>query len=362
MRVLIPCDTELNNNFVLDLVNSLENNNCIVEHGTNKINEESGNWDIVNFQWPEFLFKGAIPDDDLLKNFEHKLLNIRKNSSIVSTIHNLKPHYPYKTYQKLYKLVYKYSDGFIHFGYQSIKSIHNEYFEEVKDKPHTVISHGNYESIIDKKNFSNHKNSNSTKPKVLILGTTRNLEEINIIKAAFKSIKSLGGEINYVGKIRLTSKAIAFKSWKLFIKEIYKQFIGYLRFLTIFGLNYHLRSVSNQELNFLLNKSNILFIPRVKNLNSGNIALGFTAGLTVIGPEIGNIGEILKASNNPTYSISNFRSSITKAFKNGLEIIKNGTNEKNIKVAREEWKWSKLSEEYIRFYKELISKNNNTQI
>jgi hypothetical protein len=44
-----------------------------------------------------------------------------------------------------------------------------------------------------------------------------------------------------------------------------------------------------------------VLIPRHEALNSGNVFLGFTFGKPVVGPDIGNIGEVLTLTGNPTF-------------------------------------------------------------
>ena len=63
------------------------------------------------------------------------------------------------------------------------------------------------------------------------------------------------------------------------------------------------KTIDDNELNILCSASDIMLIAKQNNLNSGNIALGFSFSNIVLGPETGNIGEILKSTNNPTYKL-----------------------------------------------------------
>ncbi len=55
----------------------------------------------------------------------------------------------------------------------------------------------------------------------------------------------------------------------------------------------------------MIRKCNSIVIPRVDSLNIGNVFLCFTFARQVIGPDIGNIGEVLKITGNPVYDPKN---------------------------------------------------------
>ena len=59
--------------------------------------------------------------------------------------------------------------------------------------------------------------------------------------------------------------------------------------------------IPDHEVDVYVKAADALFIPRYEALNSGNVFLGFTFGKPVIGPAIGNIGEVLTLTGNPTF-------------------------------------------------------------
>ena len=52
-------------------------------------------------------------------------------------------------------------------------------------------------------------------------------------------------------------------------------------------------------------KSDILLICRNKSLNSANVALGFSFGCLVVGPDEGIVGEILRKNKNIVFDTKN---------------------------------------------------------
>jgi glycosyltransferase involved in cell wall biosynthesis len=67
-------------------------------------------------------------------------------------------------------------------------------------------------------------------------------------------------------------------------------------------------SVPDDEVDAYVKAADAVFIPRYEALNSGNVFLGFTFGKAVVGPSIGNIGEILALTGNPTFDPGDGRS------------------------------------------------------
>jgi len=55
----------------------------------------------------------------------------------------------------------------------------------------------------------------------------------------------------------------------------------------------------------MIRKCNSIVITLVDILNIGNVFLCFTFARQVIGPDIGNIGEVLKITGNPVYDTKN---------------------------------------------------------
>lgn len=49
--------------------------------------------------------------------------------------------------------------------------------------------------------------------------------------------------------------------------------------------------------------ADIALLQRVKILNSGSLPLNFYFGNVVVGPDVGNVGEILKKTGNPVFNV-----------------------------------------------------------
>ncbi len=90
--------------------------------------------------------------------------------------------------------------------------------------------------------------------------------------------------------------------------------------------------------------SDILLIVRNESLNSGNISLGFSFGCYVVGPDIGNIGNILKENNNFVYNIKDIK--YNHIVSKSIENLNSNIIENNRRTAIYNWDWRKLSKEF----------------
>ena len=109
--------------------------------------------------------------------------------------------------------------------------------------------------------------------------------------------------------------------------------------------------VSQSEIKNICNSSDILLIFRSDSLNSGNIPLGFTFGCYVVGPNIGNIGEILIRNNNTVFDIKNIDYKFT--VKHSIENLNDVSIQNNKKVALKYWNWTSIAKELKKIFLEL---------
>jgi glycosyltransferase involved in cell wall biosynthesis len=116
----------------------------------------------------------------------------------------------------------------------------------------------------------------------------------------------------------------------------------------------HEEPIGRKDVQYFLKAADLLFIPRFNTLNSGNVALGFTFGKVVIGPDYGVIGEMLKTTGNPVYHPQDIRS-IADAIHNGLELASKNHGLNNKQYAQQHFSWKRVAEKTYSFYKQLIN-------
>ena len=70
----------------------------------------------------------------------------------------------------------------------------------------------------------------------------------------------------------------------------------------------------------MMSASDVVFIPRVKILNSGLLFLGLTFKKIVVGPKLGNVNEFLEYFNLPSFN-PNDSKSIFNALSQGVSMF-----------------------------------------
>lgn len=362
MHILIPYDiktTGMNNPYLFLLVRELVKNdrtsNVTVGYGWFY---EDLKVDVIHLHWPELMVKSLLPDMsrvDLLNesHFKRVVNQLKKwkksGSKIITTIHNEKPHTDKKDlFSDYYKEVYDLTDGFIHMGNESQKIVARQFEKESKGKESYVISHGDYSlfpSDLTREECRERLNITESQKVLLSFGAIRSEAELNLGLDSFKkagiknSIYILAGKLPFPYKSQLKHFRVR--------KKLYSNlFNGKIRVEE--------KVISPEEVQIYLKSTDLLFIPRFNTLNSGNVALGFTFGKVVAGPDYGVIGETLKKTDNPVFNPFDIHS-VAQAIRDGFDYSDAGLGDKNLQYARSEMNWHYIADKTIDAYQSVIS-------
>ena len=99
--------------------------------------------------------------------------------------------------------------------------------------------------------------------------------------------------------------------------------------------------------------SDVVFIQRRDDLNSGNIPMAFLFKKVVVGPDTGNIGEILKSTGNPVFDSQNSLS-VRNALQAALNLSKTDLGRKNYDYAMTHWRSAQIGAMHASFYRTLV--------
>lgn len=364
MKILIPSDVKgmhSSNPYDVQLIKGLENSGCEVDHGLFRLNDYDKHYDIISFQWPEYILPGNPPSEYEFKQFENRIKKLKLKSIIVSTIHNEVPHnMAWADYQQIYRIIYKYSDGFIHFGEKSIEIINSQFASVLKNKDHIVIPHGNYTFFGDRINrkYAKKKLGFSDQVVVLHVGSIRKLTELRSIHTAAQLFSKMGSNFVIQSQVNIPRINI-YGGLGSVLKRIKQEILihGLIKRINrVRGVSMNEKKVPFEKMATFVSAADILFIARVDSLNSGNVPLGFTYGCVVIGPNIGNIGEILSDNNNPVYVPSKDNRDLIRAVKKSLSAVQNSIGENNYHVAKNDWDWTLIGLKQKKFFEYLLSK------
>ena len=361
MKILIPYDitsTGMKNPYLYLLTRSLMQSERVqsVQHGYGWLYENI-DADIIHLHWPELLVKSKLADmsqTDLIQesHFKEVIGAIdswkKRGAKFIITIHNEKPHKdPNNRFERFYRQVYERMDGFVHMGEFSRQLLEKEYQIETVDKPTFVIPHGDYRV------FANHLDRETCREKLriqpsekllLAFGAIRNRKELELGIDSFKTADIENSVYLMAGKLPFPYKSQP----KHFTarKKLYANLLSK-------KIRTAEEMIAPEDVQIYLKAADLVIIPRFNTLNSGNVALGFTFGKVVVGPDYGVIGETLIAAGNPVFDPHNI-DSVAVAIHEGFQLAEAGQGLQNKEFADREMSWHIIGESTVKAYQTVL--------
>ncbi|CAK7003824.1 MAG: hypothetical protein PETM_00107 [Petrimonas sp.] len=319
------------NPYVYSLVKGLKSQGCTIDCSLEQFWSNYDEYDIFHFQWPESIFNWEpVTNEDVEKLAIHLSRLLNKKKKIVYTRHNIVPHYSTNEYkEKLYKLLERESDVILHMGVYSLTQLKSQITD--RDTRHFIVPHHTYDeiytSIIDKESARKRLKIKNDKFVFLCFGAFRNKEERKMVYKSFSKLK-------YPKKLLVAPR---FFKYKINIKHPRALIKGIIERLNYFSLSndksLSAKFIDNQMLPYYFSSADVIFIQRCQILNSGNIPMAFHFCKTVIGANTGNVGELLKKSDNIVFNPSDF-SSIVDAMERSMEKVNSGQGTRNKEYAK----------------------------
>ena len=347
MKVLLVCRENIPNPYVNTLAEGLAGQGVEVDVDCNKLWEDT-HYDIVHFQWPEAVFDwtSSVSQQDI-NNLTQKLDLLKRNrTKIVITCHNLRPHSNKdKGIQPIYELIYNYCDMFVHMGNYSCDLLKGQY----PDSEHVIIPHHIYNT---KYSFDKEKpicqkklGVNSKKFVILCFGEFRSDNEREFILR----LNKYSSKNNY---LFLTPSFYQKRFLSRNFREWPDRITRRIRYL-INGLHCPTKFIDDHMLTIYFSACDMVMIQRHSVLNSGNLPMAFYAGKVVVGPNCGNVGQILKETGNPVFEPWSIDSALT-AISEAKELAKANYGEENRRYAMKHWTTDIIVEELISSYNRLF--------
>ena len=320
-KLLFVCDDEkmkdTANPFVQTIAEELERRGVSVAYGRQKFFDRCEGYQVIHFQWPEAAFgwrKKDITHADVLA-FRDQIRYARSlGIRVCYTRHNIRAHYAdLPNVDDLYSTIESECDTVIHMGEFS----RNEYLRRY-DFPlvnHRVIPHHLYEHIdrsIPKHEARRLLGIDENEKVLLAFGGFRHEEECNIAVGGFQDAKSA------IPRLRLLAPRLPEKYG--------------------FGNG---KPVEAKLLPLYFAASDVVLIARKKILNSGNLPLGYYFGKPVVGPDVGDVGEILRETGNPVFDVCE-PSSVGRAIVAAFAAIEDGLGAHNREYAERNWNISRV--------------------
>lgn len=302
-------------------------------------------YDIVHFHWPQtFMGTDHHTEVDFLDHIERmKAVGVK----IVATCHDLEPHYDqFADKAESMKIVYSQSDAIIHLGEFS-KELFEKRYPSAK---HVLIPHHLYDTVYthfpSREESLKYLNLPENKNYVLCFGAFRAKQERQLI---IKLSKQLADKNIVI--LAPSFMNIWWRSFCMFHKRLEKLYCQYRYNIYCTGSTW--RAVSDESLPYYYGAADVVFIHRLKILNSGNAMMPMLFGKVVVGPDCGNVGGFLSSWGYPVFNVNDLQC-VGESVLRGLLLEKNGFGLSIHDVQMNEYSTSKIVERLFSFYMNLL--------
>jgi len=312
-------------------------------------------YDIIHFQWPEEVIGWTCSDPDTIRRLEERIRFFRSGGTrFIYTRHNIRPHYANKIISRAYDVIESQSDIIVHMGRFS----RDEFLTKYPDSQNVVIPHHiyqyTYKEDISVERARQYLNLSQEAFIVTAFGKFRNRGEIRMVLGAFRAWDE-------ERKMLLAPRLYPFSRRNNYGKNFIKRWasrIGYYLLMPLLNRMFKLQAGANDELidncdlPYYMAASDIILIQRKDMLNSANIPLAFLFHKVAIGPDTGNMGELLNNTGNPTFCPDN-KADIIRALKEARQMVACGKGELNYQYAMENMSIRKIGKMYVEIYRNL---------
>ena len=342
------------NHFVSSLGNALQKQGCEVVYGLERLwTDEVLGYDIIHFQWPEGIFGlfGHQVTDEELTRMNQRLMWLKEHGKkVFYTCHNLRPHTNRnENLLRLYELIYKNADYIHHLGNYSCELLQSKY----PNASHVVIPHHIYDDVlsfnISQVEARQRLHLPTDKKIILSFGKFRTEEERNfVLSIKDSSLFTLHSSLFLMpGFYRQT-----LHTWnpKKLVTRLYHTLYYRLK-----GIQFSNEVIPDDMMQYYFCAADVVLIQRLDILNSGNLPMAFHAGKVVVGPDVGNIGPILRETGNFTFDPEHTESA-TDALKDALEATSKGKENKTYAVKH--WSSDLIATKLQKCYQEAIAMNS----
>jgi hypothetical protein len=246
--------------------------------------------EVTWIHWPEAMFAWREPGAEEIVRFEGWIRTCAASGVVVWTVHNAFPHgwQASERYRAVYRSIAEHAQVHLHLGTRSIKEIESRY-PSARPLVIRTCPHGGYWQLVGDltpEAARRRLDIADTGRILLVFGEIRGPRELRLI---LQAIRAPGWHVLMAGRLASRRRPL----W--FIVNRLVRLIPTRRWTLITA------NIPDAEVDTYVKAADAVLIARHEALNSGNVFLGFTFGKPVIGPDIGNIGEVLTTTSNPTF-------------------------------------------------------------
>lgn len=319
--------------------------------------ESDKRYDIIHFQWPEEVVGWNCHEWSAIEKLEQRIKYFRSHGSrFVYTRHNICPHYnSNEVIRAAYEIIESCSDVIVHMGHFS----RDEFRDKRPKAHHTIIPHHIYEHAyienISREEARRKLNIPADRFVITSFGKFRDKEEIELVVRAYRQFKCKQ-KFLLAPRMFPFSKHPGHKSW---LKRL-ASMAGYHVFIPVINRWWNMKTgandelISNDDLPYYISASDVVFIQRKKILNSGNVPLALLFHKVVVGPQTGNVGELLRETGNPTFDADHTQS-VVNALQKAAQLCNENRGEQNYQYAIANLGVARIGNAYAQVYRQAIT-------
>ena len=352
------------NRFLVDL-NAAFSKHADITHDAELFWSRQGQFDVVHLHFPEYMtaqhesqYASGL-SDQLIEETEACLNWWGHRSKLVITRHVLLPHDALTNprWEKMYEAVYRQVHAVVHFASASIEEFRERYRNTkfVHGEPeHAVVPHHNYAGLpntLSRGEARDMLGIADGRKVMLVFGAIRNFEERDLILRTFQSLR-IPAKLLLVSRWKEQLAKVRWIRLKYWLRDLNRL---YYRLHPQYKFNYSF--VEEVDTQLWLNAADVLFIPRLKVLNSGNITLGMTFGKVVVGPDSWDVGQLLRETGNPVFDPERPETAAL-AVEEGFRLAASGhVGTANQKLAMNEWTAEKCAARYLQVFQTVLQRS-----
>ena len=354
MKVLIVYDgTQADNLFVPLLCRAIKRQNVDLHCSRQEFWESRTHFDIIHFQWPEEVVGWNCNTSIILEKLKSRIEYYKQQGThFVYTRHNQCPHYNNDIIVKAYSLIEAYADAIVHMGQYSYQELYSKY----PTKCHYIIPHHIYENTYNEKITCAEARQKLNIPihsfVITAFGKFRKWEETRMMLSAYLNS---GLRNKYLIAPRLypiPSHRQKSLFREMILQILWKFIIPIINKTCKIQGDSNEKIVSDKDLPYYLVASDVIFIQRTSILNSGNVPLGFLFRKVVVGPDCGNVSELLRETGNPVFNPQK-QETIKQALVEAFQLNEKQHGEKNYQYALKNLNLERIGKMYVKIYNEL---------
>ena len=280
---------------------------CISQHhpdvkwgwGLSEFWEESVfSYDIVHFHWPQ-AFMASDNKKHAMSDFSDHISKLKERGiRVIATCHDLSPHYNQCVeFSQALEIVYENANAVFHLGEYSKKLFEIKY----PNCKHYLLPHHIFDTIYkdfpSRKDALNRLNLDETNTYILCLGMFRSNEERDLVIDCAKKLKNK--KIFFLAPAFMKVQKRRYIKFLPSISKLKQKYIRWKYNIICTGNTWV--PVKDEDIPFYYAAADLAFVQRLRILNSGNAILPMLFKKVIVGPDTGNVGEILKKWGYPVF-------------------------------------------------------------